>query len=300
MFFEMPTGLRAAVAGVASLLLCANPAAAELSDVDGAAARIDMSGKLRMLSQKVVAEACYVRAGIVTDRAWPSLVLATDEFTEILEALVFGNEKYGLMQEEERPKTQLALGLLAEGWMGVEQEARMVASGATDAQSIVFMAEQSGPLLGLAQDAVSEISGQYAASSTLLQSDAMIIDIAGRQRMLAQQISKNACLLGTGLGDMAAVDALNQSMQIYEASLFALINGMPSAGIAQPPTQDISDSLNAVATRWNALQPTLAAVAADADQDRTVLATIAVETAALTTEMNDIVAMYTADSNRRR
>ena len=87
---------------------------------------------------------------------------------------------------------------------------------------------------------VSEISGQYANQAELLQSDALAIDVAGRQRMLSQRMSKNVCLVGSGINVDAAKAELAATAQVFATSLFALRDGMVQAGINPPPNETCS------------------------------------------------------------
>lgn len=58
--------------------------------------RIDSSGKLRMISQRVVAAACYAQAGVETEATTALLAAATEKFNVITAALEFGNSDLGM------------------------------------------------------------------------------------------------------------------------------------------------------------------------------------------------------------
>ena len=266
---------------------------AQFVDDNGASARVDQAGKLRMLSQRVTATACYVRAGVDTASTLPALIGATDEFEAILNALQNGDPERGIFGAEERRRTQVGLQKLHDDyWVAFAEQARLISAGAGDATNVAAMATQSQPLLEFAMRMVSEISGQYSDPTILLQADAMVIDIAGRQRMLSQRISKNACLLGTGLGTEATMAELAATVSVFDTSLHALYHGMTDAGVKPPPTEEIADALGKVVERWNALQPVLASVSWDGSVDSDVMAMVYTETTALTGEMNTIVGLY--------
>ena len=265
---------------------------AQFVEDNGASARVDSSGKLRMLSQRVTAAACYVRAGVDTENTLPALMGAATEFEAILDALEFGDPDRGIIGAEVRRRTIVGLEKLRnEFWAPVAEHASLIASGAGDGDTMAVMAELSEPLLEFAKRMVSEISGQYSDPTILLQADAMLIDVSGRQRMLSQRISKNACLLGTGLGSEATLAELTATMSVFETSLFALYHGMPEAGIKTPPTQEISDGLAGVIARWQELQPVLASVVTGGANTES-LAIVYTQTTAMTAEMNAVVGLY--------
>ena len=58
----------------------------------GASQRIDLSGKLRMLSQRIPAAACALKAGVAPDESRALLDNSLGEFEAILAALEFGND----------------------------------------------------------------------------------------------------------------------------------------------------------------------------------------------------------------
>ena len=83
---------------------------------DGAAAHINLSGKLRMLSQKVPAAACQAASGIGKEYAVGVLKDATGEFDAIIDALEFGNPDLGMPHPEERALTLDAIGKVRAAW----------------------------------------------------------------------------------------------------------------------------------------------------------------------------------------
>ncbi|SFS21681.1 type IV pili methyl-accepting chemotaxis transducer N-terminal domain-containing protein [Yoonia litorea] len=264
-------------------------AAANMLEDDGASERINQSGKLRMLSQQVVAAGCYVRAGVDTSATWPTLINASKEFNDILYALEFGDPSRGIFDPEERRRTLVGLTMLNEHWGPVEEQARLISVGAGDATTVAELAALSVPLLEFAQRMTAEITAQYSNPAVLVQADALLIDIAGRQRMLSQRISKNACLTGTGLGSETVSAELQAASELFENSLYALANGMSAAGVRPPPTEEIADALAGVTARWEALKPILASIE---QADSETLAIVFAQTSAMTAEMNSIVGLY--------
>lgn len=287
--------MRALTLAAAAVLTGLSASAQNIEDIGGSQ-RIDLSGKLRMLSQRVPAAACYVQLGIDTPATSAMVTAAADEFELITAALEFGNPDLGIIGAEERRKTQVGLGKLNDLWAPVASLARTAAAGTASVDDIATMADQTGPLLEMAKRMVTEIVGEYAHPAAVLQADAMLIDIAGRQRMLAQRMSKNVCLIASGINAEVATAELQAASGVFDASLNALRDGMPAAGVAPPPTEEIAAGLDAVLDTWNMVQPIVAIALAGEPLDEEQLAIMFHMSNALTGGMNTTVGLYSAAS----
>lgn len=291
-------GLMCAVFPIAALTLASAAEAQETSAKAryakeiGASERINYSGKLRMLSQRVVATSCNAAAGIAPGKSEKALHDATAEFNKIIKALEFGDPDLGIKGEEKRKKTIRRIGMLNELWGPMVVELGAVEHHEASQELIPTIADESGPLLDMAKLLVSDLSAQYSDPHSLVQANAMLVDISGRQRMLAQRMSKNVCLLASGVNIETAKPELEKTAQIFETSLNALQSGMQSVGINPPPNAAIADGLAVVAQDWNTLKPFVNAALAgeplsDADREMVFLGMNQ-----MTGNMNKVVGMY--------
>lgn len=266
-----------------------------IADVGGSQ-RINFSGKLRMLSQRVVANACYIHMGVTPEQSQAALQATVAEFGLITNALEFGNDDLGIIGPEDRRRTLAGIAKLNELWAPIEARATVIAEGQGTADDVTEIATQSGPLLDIAVRLVSQISGQYSNPAALLQADALVIDIAGRQRMLSQRMSKNVCLLAAGINEDVARGELEGARNTFDASLNALYHGMPDAGVQPPPTDDIETNLAAVITNWNGLKPIVDQELSGQTLDAEQLAIMFSGANGMTGDMNTIVGMYSEAS----
>ncbi len=78
--------------------------------------------------------------------------------------------------------------------------------------------------------------------------DATVINIAGRQRMLTQKMSKEALAVAAGVP--GAAELLEATRSEYAANLNDLMRGNEGRGIAMPPTDVIAKEFQAVMTLW--------------------------------------------------
>ena len=256
--------------------------------------RINFSGKLRMLSQRIPSAACHLAEGVDNAGATQLLKSASDEFEKILTALEFGDESLNIIGQEERRKTLARIHDLRAQWEPMKVAAAQMAAGDTSDEVLSVVLEQNMPVLNSAKLLVSEMVAQYSNPATMVQANSLLIDIAGRQRMLTQKMAKESCILASDLADNETKANLEATMQMFEVSLFALMNGMQEAGIKAPPSFQISEGLRHVSLEYAQAKPTLdsllsgqkVSLDAEATKFKTLNTTMG--------KMNEVVQMYTS------
>lgn len=244
-----------------------NPAVADTLDIfslqsrpvaTNAGSTVAMTARLPLLSQQVVAAGCFVRANIDTGNTLPSLINSTNEFTAIVDTLDASdhqwNAKIGLPA-----RTQMSLQELQRQWEPVAAQARQLWTDSSSASEIALLDARGSELLEMASIVSSDITAQNTWPNGVLQSTAMQIYIAQRQQMLAQQISKSACLFVTGVGDDTTLSEMTDAANDFEVSLFALYHGMPEVGLLEPPNGTVSAAISDAIVEWNVLKPMLSA-----------------------------------------
>ena len=298
----MPVSLRAFSAAVVAIVLTAAPGAAQQSDdrfisEEGASERMDEAGRLRMLSQRIAAAKCYAHADIAADAARAQLGEASEEYDRIIDALTNGDDALGIHGAEDNVRILARLERLQEVWNPM-RDAIAAAPVSDDVETVVFVYEQSTPLLEAAQLVVSEVVGDYSDPTAVMQADALRIDIAGRQRMLAQRVSKATCMALSDLDREMAVAELESARSLYTASANALRNGMPQAGVQ--PTEDaaILSALDAILDEWASMQGVFdAALAGQAVSDADAEGLFHAMND-LTRRMDEVVGMFSANAKQ--
>lgn len=267
------TPVRSACCALAIAATFSAPAVAEDAQVVGASfvgetdgeVRVNMSGKLRMLSQRIPAAACNAQAGVSPEISASVVDGALAEFKAILAALEHGDQEMGVLTEETRVRTLRVIQEIHNRFEPIQAALDADAGSDLSNQLVAIAAEHNMNVLDAAKLLVTEISGQYASRVSLLQSDAMTIDIAGRQRMLTQKTSKEICFIMSGVEVEASRAALAGTVQTFEASLIALRDGMKDVGINPPPNDEIAAGLEGVQLNWGMVRPAIAKVLAGED-----------------------------------
>lgn len=280
-------------------LALASPAlGAGFTEDVGSSERVNLSGQLGTLSERITAAACNLSAGIATTEAQAVVKISTNHFSRINKALLVGNRGFGILGEETRPRTLQAISDLNAKWEPLQEMANATQANANNDSYIQSLANQSNPVQVEAKILVSEITGQYADPVALLHADALLLEIAGRQRMLANRMSKNVCLIASDVNDAEATQELSDTIAMFDASLSALQNGMESVGLRPPPTQQIADGLGVVADEWSTMRPVLDATLAGADLTDDIRAQVFLAFLGMEARMNNVVNQYQKNSKQ--
>lgn len=284
------------------LIAATTPSLAQQSDVElvalsveeNAEERINYSGKLRMLSQRIPAAACHLSQGIDVESARALLEAAPKEFEKILTALEFGGDaELNIKNPETRPKTLLRIQELRTQWEPLKAAANKISEGTATDEDIIFVLTNNMPVLEAAVRLVPELVKQYSNPNAVPYADLLLIDISGRQRMLTQKMSKESCIMATQLGTPETANDLEQTAHVFEASLDALRFGLPHLSLKAPPNTTISEGLSVVLQDWNSVKPLLTSLLNDEQLENSEKALKFQRLNMTMANMNKVVGMYT-------
>lgn len=266
----------------------ATPTAAEYGVV------LNLSGKQRMLTQKMSKEALFIALGINAEKNVQSLAATVSLFDKTLVGLRDGDASLGL------PATQSGrivrqLDKVAELWTGYQTTMNEIISSKSVSEAHVdVIATQSVPLL----KAMNKAVGLYEKDAQMagLETDpslATTINLSGKQRMLSQKMTKEMLLhiYQSGTGD--ARMALLETTSLFERTLAGLLDGddnLDLPGTAQP---DIRDQLQVVSGIWGEFKGIIEEGVGNASglsSDK--LQVLETDNLTLLKEMNKAVGMY--------
>ena len=217
---------------------------------DGGTARINQAGKLRLLSQHIPAMACVMLYSNDVENMTPMLTASINQYEAILNALRDGDPEMGIFGAETKPRILKYHNDLAAFWGPFRAASENIAAGKQVEESLIFISKENMALLELAKALVGEIRTKYSNPTEITESEALLIDLAGRQRMLTQKIAKESCGIETGNDALGSLEDLKKTSALFETTLQALANGMPMAGLAPPPTEQIRNSLQDALGGW--------------------------------------------------
>ncbi len=219
--------------------------------------RIESAEYLRTYSQEVAAAACFYYNDIDRDLSRELLTEASNGFDLRVDALLNGNESLGIIGGEERRKTIVRLEEINAFWGEIQNAVETLIAEPQNSEAVNFIKANNLELFEMTDNLVTEVEAEYANPSVITQADVLTLEIVGRQAMMTQKIAKNACKIFTGNDTQKIKDDLEGSVSIYEASLNALISGMPAVGLRPAPTPEIEAALLDVQSDWSEVQPIL-------------------------------------------
>ncbi len=264
----------------------------ELSKETDGPSRINFTAKLRMLSQRVAATSCIFAAGGDGEASSAALKGAAAEFRKIMVALAVGDESLGIIGPEEAAKVLKGLAVLERDWAPVEAAVADLLAGGDSAAALATIYAGEGKVLGVAQKLTAEVTGLYANPNQMSQANAMAIDFEGRQRMLLQKMTKEACQISTGGATAETQAMLEKTVATFEMTLTALIDGMPEAGVQPAPTPEIRAALELLRTDWQGKRAVLEGVLAGTPLDAAGLGALLTTADSMMKSVNDVVAEY--------
>jgi len=258
----------------------------------GGKARVNKSAALRAQTEFLASATCRLDAGIDAQAAMNDLKGARGTFDKVLAGLEHGDPALGIPTAENRRKSLNALNDVSTvlGSMGSALDNLASGQGKPgDAQAVAVV---HPALFEKTFVLASEISGQYSDPAELLQSDAITLDFAGRQRALVHRIARTTCQLHNDPNNADARAELKTTIDTIENSLDALMNGYPAAAISAPPTDAVRDSLEAAYKHWSENRPLFDAMASGQTPKPDDVKNAAKFAVSFGKEMNNAITLY--------
>ncbi|NOR62163.1 MAG: hypothetical protein GQ535_06690 [Rhodobacteraceae bacterium] len=246
---HLATSLATAIIAVAQLGFV-TPSFAQSDEALEAARRVNISGRQRMLSQRISKAACFLNVGVSTDGLPNQMGDAVALFEGSLTALTRGDESMGLGPEQ-NVDILLALQQVTKDWNAFSQNFRMAMTNGFVPRPALSGIDESGlQLLASMNRTVNKTASTYGdALPDMPLILSLTIDLAGRQRMFTQKAAKEFCLIDAGVEVAENRERLAKTTQLFTLTLGALQSGMPGMVMAAP-NDEIRAQLALVAEAW--------------------------------------------------
>ena len=247
------------------------------------AVQINLSGRQRMLTQKMSKEAFLVALEVEPEKNRRNLARTMALFERTLVGLISGDEGLKLAKA---PNARIAaqLGVVMDLWKKFRPLVKRVADGHADRATLKRIARDNLPLLAEMNRAVKMFEKAAGADTAEL---AVVINLSGRQRMLTQKMTKEYLLAALDIDRAANRRNLKKTTALFDRTLKGLLNGDDAQDL--PPTTDpaIRAQLKKVMKLWTGFRPLLQRPAT-----RENLLAVAHANLPLLAEMNRAVKMY--------
>ena len=178
--------------------------------------QIDLSGRQRMLSQKITELAVMLYLNINPQKNTQQLIKATNEFAEAIAKLKDSS------QNDKKVFSKI-LALENEWNLYIANIKKLLFEGKKTQEGLKYLIDHDEKLLAISNDLVQAYKSSQDSSVYLDKYRVSIIDMAGRQRMLTLKMLKEKLLILIGEKSMAT--RLSKTSKLFESSLEALMNG---------------------------------------------------------------------------
>ena len=268
--------------------MAAGPSAAEYGVV------LNLSGKQRMLTQKMSKEVMLVALKVDLDKNLNNLVATSSLFDKTLKGLRNGSDELRLPPTtSKRILRQLGKidALWAEFYPNIQA---IIESKSVSDQQVAAVASKNLPLLKEMNKAV----GLYEkdAKKGGLKSDpglAATLNLSGKQRMLTQKMSKEFLLVAYGHDVEGNKLNLLETYTLFERTLAGLKDGDNTLGLPGTKQDTIRAQLGVVENLWKDFKSIVSAGSAEgAKIQRGQIEKLAASNLPLLKEMNKAVGMY--------
>ena len=263
------------------------PFAVQAEDFDYSQA-INLAGKQRMLTQKMSKEALLISLGVDKAANAANLKTSHDLFDKTLKGLKNGDDSLGL-QATDNAVIKKSLDEVSYLWKKFGKAANdIAASASTSDEQLNVIATYNLNLLKFSNKAVKLFEAS-SATGDLSPEIATAVNLAGRQRMLTQKMSKEFLMIAKDIDAEDNRKNLIETMETFDTTLSGLINGSDELGLSPAPTKEIKTQLEKVRSMWIIFKLKLQAPPNDSS-----IAQVSKTNLPLLKEMNEAVVMYTA------
>jgi hypothetical protein len=214
---------------------------------------VNLSGKQRMLTQRMAKLSILVSFGIDKEYNIKKLKKFSLLYDKTLKGFKNGDSELGI-KAISKPIIQNQVKVIEKKWTPFYKNIENIIEGRDkNKKSLNYIINHNEELLKVSNELVKRYEKLNKSQNYLDKARLHIINIAGRQRMLTQKMTKEKLLIVKG--EKGYSDKLQKSINLFDNSLKALINGDNSQMIVKPTNKKIKEQLEKVHTLWKKLKP---------------------------------------------
>jgi hypothetical protein len=245
---------------------------------------INLSGKQRMLTQRMSKLVLQVDLDIQKKESTSELKKIAESYAKALNAFKNGDSDLGIIKAT-NTKVLTQITLVEKEWKPFYEHVKNIVNGKDDGKSLEYIKLRNEKLLAVSNDLVKAYEASNTSSNYLEKARLRVVNVAGRQRMLTQKMTKEKLLLLKG--EKAYTQKLAETIKLFDSSLTAIMKGDKTKSISKPTNEKIIKQLKMVAAMWTELKPLYIKEKNSVKE----LATIISKNSVLLEEMNTMVQM---------
>ena len=214
---------------------------------------INLSGKERMLTQNMTKLALQSSLDIEGDKSRKALKIVADLYGKTLIGFKNGDSDLGLKATTNK-KVKEQIAIVENAWKPFYEAINKIVEGKDkDGKALKYVIANNEKLLKLSNDLVEAYEASNTSVNYLEKARLHIVNVAGRQRMLTQKMTKEKLLILKGQKEYET--KLAKTVKLFDTSLIALIKGDKAQNITKPTNKKIISQLKVVSKLWEELKP---------------------------------------------
>ena len=216
---------------------------------------INLAGKQRMLTQRMSKLALLDALGIQKDKTEKLLQQSYELYDKTLKGFLVGDSDLGLPAAKNET-IKMAIAKVQEAWKPFKANVkRVLTTHGKDTQALSYIIANNEELLKRSNDLVQTFKKEYATNNFLEDARKEIVDIAGRQRMLTQKMTKEKLLTTLGIDPQINRKKMEATVELFDISLKRLMYGDKEHYIIKPTNPQLIAQFKKVANLWQELKP---------------------------------------------
>jgi nitrate/nitrite-specific signal transduction histidine kinase len=273
----------------ASSAFAADPVAEARRDAQH---RINVSGRQRMLSQRIAKAACLAARDPGSAQQLQEMADARLLFTASMKALKSGSAEIGLaLVQEAVPVLDTATELATQYEAAVNEFAAAFPAKPYQ-EKLEKIYELSLPVLTGLNDAVEYLEAQHEDGHLIRLGLATALNVSGRQRMLSQKMSKEVCEIAAGYKPEETRKHLKGTIALFMSSHESLKRGVIEMTLGERDGLPIASQFKTVERHWQELSKIYIRVSEGGAPTEEDLKTVAAESKTFLAELNRAVELY--------
>ena len=215
---------------------------------------VNLSGKQRMLTQRITKLAIECALGLEPTKSCEAMNTYRKEYARALVLFVKGDAAAGIPPTRNK-QALVQIKKIIGMWKPFAQAVNTLSTAqGKSKESLLYLLKHEQELLSESDKLVKIYESSDTDQDALQKARLRVVNIAGRQRMLTQKMTKEK-LLWHKLKIERQKQKMFQTVELFEHSLAGLIHGDPKMGLPKATNPKIIRQLKKVETIWNKIKP---------------------------------------------
>lgn len=213
---------------------------------------INLSGRQRMLTQNMSKLTLLIQLNVQKKKSIEALKKLSALYNTTLMAFKNGNAEMGVPKATNKRVVEQILKVEA-SWKLFYGHIQTIIEGKDSGESFKYIMANNVPLLKSSNELVKRYEKSNTSENYLEKSRLRVVNVAGRQRMLTQKMTKEKLLYLRGNKEVR--QDLRKTIKLFDDSLKALILGDKNKMITKATNPKIRKQLAVVEALWKRLKP---------------------------------------------